>query len=88
MPERFTSKRIFVYFSKAFDTDPQGNLLNKLSNCGMSRLLVCWQGLNNRAQRVVVGGTKAGWRLVISGVLQCSVLVTGLFHLMQELNAP
>lgn len=60
MPERFTSERVFLYFSKAFDTDPQSILLNKLSNCGMSSLMVCWPGLNDKAQRFVMGEAPAG----------------------------
>lgn len=88
MPERFTSERGFLYFSKAFDTDPQSILLNKLSNCGMSSLMVCWPGLNNKAQRFVMGEAPAGRWLILSGVLQSSVLGTALFLLMKDLNAP
>ncbi|KAK4832759.1 hypothetical protein QYF61_025288 [Mycteria americana] len=33
---------VFLGFSKAFDTVPHSILLDKLSNCGMSRFTVCW----------------------------------------------
>ncbi|KAK4806195.1 hypothetical protein QYF61_001118 [Mycteria americana] len=49
---------VFLDFSKAFDTVPRSILLDKLSNCGMSRFTVLWvkNWLEGRAQRVVVNG--------------------------------
>ncbi|KAK4807228.1 hypothetical protein QYF61_024348 [Mycteria americana] len=47
---------VFLDFSEAFDTVPHSILLDKLSNCEMSRYMAHWEKnwLNGRAQRVVV----------------------------------
>ncbi|KAK4828359.1 hypothetical protein QYF61_026020 [Mycteria americana] len=54
---------VFLDFSKAFGTVPHSILLDKLSNCGMSGLTVCWvkNWLKGRAQSVVVNGATSGW---------------------------
>lgn len=54
----------------------------------MSRLMVCWPVLKDKAQKLITCGATTGWWSVISGVLQSSVLGTGLFFLMEELDAP
>ena len=53
---------VFLDFSEAFDTVPHSILLDKLSNCEMSRFTVCWvkNWLNGRTQRVVVNGATSG----------------------------
>ena len=54
---------VFLDFTKALATLPHSILLDKLSKCGMSRLMVCWvkNWLDGRAQRVLqVDGATSG----------------------------
>jgi len=53
----------FLDFIKAFDTVPHSVLLDKLSNCEMSRCTMRWlkKCVNGRAQDIVVHGATSGW---------------------------
>lgn len=54
---------VFLDFSKVFNVVPHSILLDKLSNCEMSRYAVHWvkDWLKGRAQRVVVTVATSGW---------------------------
>ena len=67
---------IFLDFAKAFDNIPHGRLLMKLKAHGINGQLPSWIGdwLANRMQRVCISGATSGWRLVMSGVPQLSLI--------------
>jgi len=76
---------LFLDFHKAFDRVDHNILVFKLSSAGVPQCLMKWihSFLENRQQRVKLGGHLSNWKGVTAGVLQGTLFgpITFLWHI-------
>ncbi|CAM5162260.1 unnamed protein product [Natator depressus] len=74
---------VYLDFSKAFDTVSHDLLINKLGKCNLDGATIRWvhNWLENHSQRVIISGSQACWKGIMSGVPQGSVLGPVLFNI-------
>jgi len=79
---------IYLDFHKAFDKVPHCRLSMKLAAHGITGNVLNWieNWLTGRRQRVVFNGQLSGWKDILSGVPQGSVLGPILFVIYRPIN--
>lgn len=73
----------YLDFSKVFDIVSHNIIIGKLRKCGLHKGTVRWikNWLYGRAQRLVISRAESSFKLVVSGILQGSVLSPVLSNL-------